>query len=91
MSNYNQSKLDDIDNGRVQKWAFIICLAMVIVGVVTIATGNSRLLTNWSTFWNGQWTTKSQPLFIVLIFALAGLWFSGRNLLRLKRNKTLKK
>jgi RsiW-degrading membrane proteinase PrsW (M82 family) len=82
--------VDDYNNKRKQVIVFIICLIVLLFGFFSIATGHSRALLEWSGFWYGQWTTRSEPISVIILFAFVGLFYSGRNLLRLRRRSNHK-
>jgi amino acid transporter len=86
----NFTMKEDINNKQMQVWVFIICLIVILVGIVMLMTGNNNFLFSWFGFWNGQWSSKSQPFFIPLFFAFIGIWYSGRNLLRMRSKKNEK-
>jgi cell division protein FtsW (lipid II flippase) len=76
---------DDTDNTKVQKAVFIICLLLLIMGVITIFTTGYNDLFKFRTPVTEPLSTKQQPYFIIMIFALVGMFLSGRNLRRIKK------
>jgi protein-S-isoprenylcysteine O-methyltransferase Ste14 len=76
---------NDTDNKGLQQTIFIISIVLVAFGLIMIITSGISKLFEFDTSFLPP-TTKWQPFFLVFVFAIAALYFSSRNLKRL-RNK----
>jgi hypothetical protein len=75
---------EDTNNKRLQKTIVLVSLLIVILGIITIATTGIAGLFKFRDTFIQPLRTSQEPLVIILIFALIALYFSGRNLKRIK-------
>ena len=75
---------EETTNKKTQKIIFTISLLLIIFGIITIIIDGFANLFKFSNMSQQPLTTKQQPFFILLIFAAIALFFSGRNLKRIK-------
>ena len=79
---------DDVNNKSLQQIIFVTSLVLVITGLGMIITkGLSKIFEFKDTFITQPLTTKQQPFAVIFLFALAALYFSWRNLQRIRVNK----
>ncbi len=78
---------DDTNNKRLQKAIFIISLLVVLLGLLSILTSGFAELFEFRNTFIQPFTTKQQPYFIILVFAIIALFLSSRNLRRIKKHE----
>ena len=78
--------IEDTNNKKLQKAFFLVSLMVVIFGIITmITTGYAEVLKfKYMDTSASPIKTSQQPFFIIWIFAVVALFFSGRNLKRLR-------
>ena len=76
---------DDINNKGLQKMIFIISLVIIILAIVSVITSGLTGLFEFRDTFMWPFTTRQAPYFITVIVAIIALFFTGRNLRRMRR------
>ena len=76
--------IEDTNNKGLQKAIFLVSLMIVTFGIITIITTGFPEFLKFKNMDISPLKTSQQPFFIILIFAVVALFFSGQNLKRLR-------